>query len=181
MLTMEGTTIVCVKKDGRVAMAGDGQVTLGSQIVKSGARKVRRIGAKNDMGVIAGFAGSTADAMTLLERFEKQLDEHHGNLLRAASALMKEWRTDKYLRRLEAMMIVADRNDVFLLSGSGDILEPENGVASIGSGGGFAQAAALALLGATELDASEIARRSIEIASRICVYTNDSIILEAIE
>ena len=181
MLTMEGTTIVCVKKDGRVAMAGDGQVTLGSQIVKSGARKVRRIGVKNGMGVIAGFAGSTADAMTLLERFEKQLDEHHGNLLRAASALMKEWRTDKYLRRLEAMMIVADRNDVFLLSGSGDILEPENGVASIGSGGGFAQAAALALLGATELDASEIARRSIEIASKICIYTNDSIILEAIE
>ncbi|MDR3355362.1 MAG: ATP-dependent protease subunit HslV [Synergistaceae bacterium] len=180
MLTMEGTTIVCVKKDGRVAMAGDGQVTLGSQIVKSGARKVRRIG-KNGINVMAGFAGSTADAMTLLERFENQLDEHHGNLLRAASALMKEWRTDKYLRRLEAMMIVADKNDVFLLSGSGDILEPESGVAAIGSGGGFAQAAALALLGATELDASEIARRSIEIASKICIYTNDSIILEAIE
>jgi ATP-dependent HslUV protease subunit HslV len=177
---MEGTTIVCVKKDGRVAMAGDGQVTLGSQIVKSGARKVRRIG-KNGINVMAGFAGSTADAMTLLERFENQLDEHHGNLLRAASALMKEWRTDKYLRRLEAMMIVADKNDVFLLSGSGDILEPESGVAAIGSGGGFAQAAALALLGATELDASEIARRSIEIASKICIYTNDSIILEAIE
>jgi ATP-dependent HslUV protease subunit HslV len=177
---MEGTTIICVKRDGRVAMAGDGQVTLGSQIVKSGARKVRRISVKNGSGVIAGFAGSTADAMTLLERFEKQLDEHHGNLLRAASALMKEWRTDKYLRRLEAMMIVADKNDVFLLSGSGDILEPENGVAAIGSGGGFAQAAAFALLGATELDASEIARRSIEIASKICIYTNDSIILEAI-
>jgi ATP-dependent HslUV protease subunit HslV len=162
-------------------MAGDGQVTLGSQVVKSGARKVRRIGVKNDAnGVIAGFAGSTADAMTLLERFEKQLDEHHGNLLRSASALMKEWRTDKYLRRLEAMMIVADKSDVFLLSGAGDILEPENGVAAIGSGGGFAQAAALALLEATEMNASDIARRSIEIASKICIYTNDSIILEAI-
>jgi ATP-dependent HslUV protease subunit HslV len=177
---MEGTTIICVKRDGQVAMAGDGQVTLGSQVVKSGARKVRRIGGKNGIDVLAGFAGSTADAMTLLERFENQLDEHHGNLLRAASALMKDWRTDKYLRRLEAMMIVADRDDVFLLSGAGDILEPENGVAAIGSGGGFAQAAAFALVGETGLVASEIARKSIEIASRICIYTNDSIILEAI-
>ncbi|MDR1886256.1 MAG: ATP-dependent protease subunit HslV [Synergistaceae bacterium] len=180
MQTMEGTTIICIKRGGRTAMAGDGQVTLGSQIVKSGARKVRRIKGKNGIDVLAGFAGSTADAMTLLERFEKQLDEHHGNLLQAASALMKDWRTDKYLRRLEAMMIVADRDEVFLLSGAGDILEPENGVASIGSGGGFAQAAAFALIGATELDAPEIARRSIEIASKICIYTNDSIILEAI-
>ena len=177
---MEGTTIVCVKKDGRVAMAGDGQVTLGSQVVKSSARKVRRINGRDRGDIIAGFAGSTADAMTLLERFEKQLDEQHGNLLRAASALMKDWRTDKYLRRLEAMMIVADGTDVFLLSGAGDILEPENGVAAIGSGGGFAQAAALALIGGTDLTADEIARKSIEIASKICIYTNDSIILEAI-
>jgi ATP-dependent protease HslVU, peptidase subunit len=177
---MEGTTIVCIRRDGRVAMAGDGQVTLGSQVVKSTARKVRRIGGRNGIDVIAGFAGSTADAMTLLERFEKQLDEHHGNLLRAAGALMRDWRTDKYLRRLEAMMIVADRNDVFLLSGAGDILEPENGVAAIGSGGGFAQAAAFALLDATELSAAEIARKSIEIASRICIYTNDAIVLEEI-
>jgi ATP-dependent HslUV protease subunit HslV len=177
---MEGTTIVCVKRDGRVAMAGDGQVTLGAQVVKSTARKVRRIKGRERGDVIAGFAGSTADAMTLLERFEKQLDEQHGNLLRAASALMKDWRTDKYLRRLEAMMIVADADDVFLLSGAGDILEPENGVAAIGSGGGFAQAAAFALLAETPLPADEIARKSIEIASRICIYTNDSIILEAI-
>jgi ATP-dependent HslUV protease subunit HslV len=177
---MEGTTIICVKRDALVAMAGDGQVTLGSQVVKSTARKVRRIKGRERGDVIAGFAGSTADAMTLLERFEKQLDEQHGNLLRAASALMRDWRTDKYLRRLEAMMIVADAADIFLLSGAGDILEPENGVAAIGSGGGFAQAAAFALLGDTDLSADEIARKSIEIASRICIYTNDSIILEAI-
>jgi ATP-dependent HslUV protease subunit HslV len=163
-----------------VAIAGDGQVTMGSQVVKTSARKVRRIGGKNRPDVIAGFAGSTADAMTLLERFEKQLDEHHGNLLRAASALMKDWRTDKYLRRLEAMMIVADKENVFTLSGAGDILEPENGVAAIGSGGGFAQAAAFALLESTDLPAAEIARRSVGIASRICIYTNDSIILEEI-
>lgn len=177
---MEGTTIICVKRNGRVAMAGDGQVTLGSQVVKTTARKVRRMTGKARPDVIAGFAGSTSDAMTLLERFEKQLDEHHGNLLRAASALMKDWRTDKYLRRLEAMMIVADGADIFLLSGAGDILEPENGVAAIGSGGGFAQAAAMAMIEATEMSAAEIARRAIEIASRICIYTNDSIILEEI-
>ena len=180
MQNMEGTTIICVKRDGRVAMAGDGQVTQGNQIVKTSARKVRRITGKNRPDVIAGFAGSTSDAMTLLERFEKQLDEHHGNLLRAAGALMKDWRTDKYLRRLEAMMIVADAADIFMLSGAGDILEPENGIAAIGSGGGFAQAAAMAMLETSDLPAPEIARRSIGIASRICIYTNDSIILEEI-
>lgn len=178
-IQMEGTTIVCVKRGERVAMAGDGQVTLGSQVVKSTARKVRRIKSKG-CDVIAGFAGSTADAMTLLERFEKQLDEHNGNLLRAASALMKDWRTDKYLRRLEAMMIVADAKDVFLLSGAGDILEPEAGVTAIGSGGGFAQAAAFAMMDNTDLTAAEIARKSIEIAARICIYTNDAIVLEEI-
>ncbi|MDR3280785.1 MAG: ATP-dependent protease subunit HslV [Synergistaceae bacterium] len=181
MQNMEGTTIICVKRDGRTAMAGDGQVTLGSQVVKMTARKVRRIVGKNRGDVIAGFAGSTSDAMTLLERFEKQLDEHHGNLLRASSALMKDWRTDKYLRKLEAMMIVADKSDIFLLSGAGDILEPENGVTAIGSGGGFAQAAAFAMLESTDLPSGEIARRGIEIASRICIYTNDSIILEEVE
>ncbi|MDR0765189.1 MAG: ATP-dependent protease subunit HslV [Synergistaceae bacterium] len=181
MTGMEGTTIVCVKRDGEVAMAGDGQVTQGSQIVKTAARKVRRVGGKHGGDVLAGFAGSTSDAMTLLERFEKQLDEHHGNLLRAAGALMKDWRSDKYLRRLEAMMIVANAAEVFMLSGSGDMLEPENGIAAIGSGGGFAQAAALAMIETTSLSASEIARRSIEIASRICIYTNNSIILEEIK
>lgn len=180
MILMKGTTIVCVRKDGLVAMAGDGQVTLGSQVIKSTARKVRRITGKNGKDVIAGFAGSTADAMTLLERFESKLDEHHGSLLRAVSALMKDWRTDKYLRRLEAMMIVADKNEVFLLSGAGDILEPEDGVAAIGSGSGFAQAAAFALLNNTGLAAEEIARKSLEIAARICIYTNESIIVEVI-
>ncbi|MDR0654042.1 MAG: ATP-dependent protease subunit HslV [Synergistaceae bacterium] len=180
MTGMEGTTIVCVKRNGEVAMAGDGQVTQGNQIVKMTARKVRRVGGKHGGNVLAGFAGSTADAMTLLERFEKQLDEHHGNLLRAAGALMKDWRSDKYLRRLEAMMIVADASEVLMLSGSGDMLEPENGIMAIGSGGGFAQAAALAMLETTDLTASEIARRSIEIASRICIYTNNSVILEEI-
>ncbi|MDR1472103.1 MAG: ATP-dependent protease subunit HslV [Synergistaceae bacterium] len=180
MHNMEGTTVICVKRNGHTAMAGDGQVTLGAQVVKMTARKVRRIGGKGRGDAIAGFAGSTADAMTLLERFEKQLDEHHGNLLRASGALMKDWRTDKYLRRLEAMMIVADKNDVFMLSGAGDMLEPENGVAAIGSGGMFAQAAALAMLDNTDLPSGVIARKSIEIASRICIYTNDSIILEEI-
>ncbi|MDR1966468.1 MAG: ATP-dependent protease subunit HslV [Synergistaceae bacterium] len=181
MNDMRGTTIICVKRHGKVAMAGDGQVTLGTQVVKKTARKVRRIARKSGGDVIAGFAGSTSDAMALLERFEKQLDEHHGNLLRAASALMKDWRTDKYLRRLEAMMIVADASDIFLLSGSGDVLEPEDGVAAIGSGGGFAQAAAFAMIESSDLTASEIASRAIEIASRICIYTNDSIILEETE
>jgi ATP-dependent HslUV protease subunit HslV len=161
-------------------MAGDGQVTLGSQVVKTSARKVRRIKGKNRGDVIAGFAGSTADAMTLLERFEQRLDEHHGNLVRAAGAMMKDWRTDKYLRRLEAMMIVADSSEVLLLSGAGDMLAPESGVAAIGSGGGFAQAAAFALMENTGMEAPDVARKAIEIASRICVYTNDSIILEEI-
>lgn len=160
-------------------MAGDGQVTLGSQVMKSTARKVRRIG--SDGGVIAGLAGSTADAMTLLERFEKFLEERHGSLLKAAAGLMKEWRTDKYLRRLEAMLIVADRKETFLLSGAGDMLEPEKGIAAIGSGGGFAQAAAIALMEQTDLGAAEIARKSIEIASQICIYTNSSITLEEVE
>lgn len=176
MQLMEGTTIVCVRRGERVAMAGDGQVTLGSQVVKNTAHKVRRIG--EGKGVIAGFAGSTADAMTLLDRFEKHLGERRGNLLQAAASLMKDWRTDKYLRRLEAMMIVADAKDTFLLSGAGDMLEPEDGIAAIGSGGGFAQAAALALVRETDLGAADIARKSIEIASQICIYTNSSITLE---
>ena len=174
----KGTTILCVRRGNKVAIAGDGQVTLGSQIIKASAKKVRRIG---DAKVIAGFAGSTSDAMTLLERFEKRLDENQGHLLRAAAALMKEWRTDKYLRRLEAMMVVADKAQTFILSGVGDILEPEGGIASIGSGSGYALAAARALMDATDLEADEIARRGLLIASEICIYTNNQLTLEVIE
>ena len=166
---VKGTTILCVRRGNKVAIAGDGQVTLGSQIIKASAKKVRRIG---DAKVIAGFAGSTSDAMTLLERFEKRLDENQGHLLRAAAALMKEWRTDKYLRRLEAMMVVADKAQTFILSGVGDVLEPEGGIASIGSGSGYALAAARALMDATDFEADEIARRGLLIASEICIYTN---------
>ena len=174
----KGTTILCVRRGNKVAIAGDGQVTLGSQIIKASAKKVRRIG---DAKVIAGFAGSTSDAMTLLERFEKRLDENQGHLLRAAAALMKEWRTDKYLRRLEAMMVVADKAQTFILSGVGDVLEPEGGIASIGSGSGYALAAARALMDATDLEADEIARRGLLIASEICMYTNNQLTLEVIE
>ena len=174
----KGTTILCVRRGNKVAIAGDGQVTLGSQIITASAKKVRRIG---DAKVIAGFAGSTSDAMTLLERFEKRLDENQGHLLRAAAALMKEWRTDKYLRRLEAMMVVADKAQTFILSGVGDVLEPEGGVASIGSGSGYALAAARALMDATDLEADEIARRGLLIASEICIYTNNQLTLEVIE
>lgn len=174
----KGTTILCVRRGNKVAIAGDGQVTLGSQIIKASAKKVRRIG---DAKVIAGFAGSTSDAMTLLERFEKRLDENQGHLLRSAAALMKEWRTDKYLRRLEAMMVVADKAQTFILSGVGDVLEPEGGVASIGSGSGYALAAARALMDATDLEADEIARRGLLIASEICIYTNNQLTLEVIE
>ena len=171
----KGTTILCVRKEGRVAMAGDGQVTLGAQIVKAGARKVRRL---HEGQILAGFAGSTADAMTLLERFEKRLEENQGHLLRSAAALVKEWRTDKALRRLEAMLLVADREQTLLLSGAGDILEPEGGVASIGSGSGYALAAARGLLEGADWAAGAIARRSLELASEICIYTNDQITLE---
>ena len=174
----KGTTIVSVRRNGRVAMAGDGQVTMGDQIVKEGARKVRRL---YDGGVLAGFAGSTADAMTLLERFERRLEENKGNLTKSAVDLVKEWRLDRALRRLEALMLVADREETLLLSGSGDVIEPEGDVASIGSGSGFALAAARALLEASDWGAERIARRAIEIASQICIYTNDAIVLEVID
>jgi ATP-dependent HslUV protease subunit HslV len=159
-------------------MAGDGQVTMGDQIVKEGARKVRRL---YDGRVLAGFAGSTADAMTLLERFERRLEENKGNLTKSAVDLVKEWRLDRALRRLEALMLVADREETLLLSGSGDVIEPEGDVASIGSGSGFALAAARALLEASDWEAERIARRAIEIASQICIYTNDAIVLEVID
>ena len=168
----KGTTIVCIRRENRVAMAGDGQVTLGNQIIKAGAKKVRRL---HKGSVIAGFAGSTADAMTLLERFEKRLEENSGDLMRSAVSLVKEWRTDRALRRLEALMLVADEKLTLMLSGAGDVLEPENNVAAIGSGSGFAQAAGLALLESTDWAPSRIACRSIEIASQICIYT-DSIV-----
>lgn len=160
-----------------MALAGDGQITMGNQIVKSGARKVRRL---YKGAVIAGFAGSTADAMTLLERFESRLEENTGDLMRSAVAMVKEWRTDKALRRLEALMIVADSKLSLLLSGSGDIIEPENDIAAIGSGSGFAQAAGMALLETSDWPPSRIARRAIEIASEICIYTDNIVTVEAI-
>ncbi len=177
-VNFKGTTIVSVRRNGRVAMAGDGQVTMGDQIVKEGARKVRRL---YDGRILAGFAGSTADAMTLLERFERRLEENKGNLTKSAVDLVKEWRLDRALRRLEALMLVADREETLLLSGSGDVIEPEGDVASIGSGSGFALAAARALLEASDWGAERIARKAIEIASQICIYTNDAIVLEVID
>lgn len=173
----KGTTIVCVRAGGCVAMAGDGQVTLGSQIIKSGARKVRKL---YNGKVLAGFAGSTADAMTLLERFENRLEQCKGDLMRSAVELVKEWRMDRALRRLEAMMLVADEHITLLLSGAGDVIEPEGDVASIGSGSGFALAAGRALREATDWPPSRIATRSIELAAEICIYTDNVVTLEVL-
>ncbi|QLF68898.1 ATP-dependent protease subunit HslV [Peteryoungia desertarenae] len=172
------TTIVTVRKDGKVVMAGDGQVSLGQTVMKGNARKVRRIGKGGE--VIAGFAGATADAFTLLDRLEKKLEQYPGQLMRAAVELAKDWRTDKYLRNLEAMMLVADTSITLAITGNGDVLEPEHGAMAIGSGGNYALAAALALMD-TDKSAEEIARRSMEIAARICVYTNDSAIIEQLD
>jgi ATP-dependent HslUV protease, peptidase subunit HslV len=171
------TTILSVRKNGTVVVAGDGQVTLGQTIVKSNARKVRRLG-KND--VIAGFAGATADAFALFERLEAKLDQHPGNLTRACVELGKDWRTDKYLRQLQAMMAVADAKATLLLSGTGDVVEPEDGVLGIGSGGNYALAAARALMN-FDLTAEEIARRALAIAAQICVFTNNQIVVESIQ
>ncbi len=173
-----GTTILCVRRGGRVAMAGDGQVSLGQTVIKGNARKVRRIGAGG--GVLAGFAGATADAFTLLERLEAKLERFPGQLERACVELAKDWRTDRYLRRLEAMMAVADASHSFTLTGQGDVLEPEDGVIAIGSGGNFALAAARALLTVEGMEAEEIARRAMGIAADICVYTNRSLIVESL-
>ena len=173
-----GTTILCVRRDGNVAMAGDGQVTLGQTIVKGNARKVRRIGAGGQ--VLAGFAGATADAFTMLERLEAKLERFPNQLERACVELAKDWRTDRYLRRLEAMMAVADKAHSFTLTGNGDVLEPEDGLIAIGSGGNFALAAARALMTVPDLAAEEVARRAMKIAADICVYTNTSIIVETI-
>src|SRR5216683_4402697 len=164
-----GTTIVSVRRGERVAMGGDGQVTLGNVIVKASARKVRRL--YHDR-ILAGFAGGTADAFTLFERFEAKLDKHQGNLLRSAVELAKDWRTDRMLRRLEAMLAIADRETSLIITGNGDVLEPEHGLLAIGSGGGYAQAAALALLNDTQLAPAEVVKKSLEIASEICIYTN---------
>ena len=173
-----GTTILCVRRSGHVAMAGDGQVTLGQTVIKGNARKVRRIGAGER--VLAGFAGATADAFTLLERLEAKLERFPNQLERACVELAKDWRTDRYLRRLEAMMAVADADRSFTLTGNGDVLEPDDGVIAIGSGGNYALSAARALMEVDGLSAEDIARRAMRIASDICVYTNTNVIIETI-
>ncbi len=171
-----GTTIILIRKGNDVVVAGDGQVSFGNTVLKSSAKKVRKIEKRN---VIAGFAGSTADALTLFERLESKLEKHAGNLARAAVELAKDWRTDKYLRRLEALMAVADKEKSFIISGTGDVLEPEGGIIGIGSGGNYALAAAKVLI-ESKMSAEEIARKSIKVASEICVFTNNSITLEKI-
>jgi len=171
-----GTTILAVRKDGRTVVAGDGQVSMGQTVVKGNARKVRRLAAGR---VVAGFAGATADAFTLIERLEAKLEQYPDQLARACVDLAKDWRTDRYLRRLEAMLIVADKDAIFTVTGVGDVLEPESGVAAIGSGGNYALAAALALV-ETEHPAEEVARRAMAIAARICVYTNTELTLEVL-
>lgn len=172
------TTIITVRKGGKVVMAGDGQVSLGQTVMKGNARKVRRIGKGGE--VIAGFAGATADAFTLLERLEKKLEQYPGQLMRAAVELAKDWRTDKYLRNLEAMMLVADKTVTLAVTGNGDVLEPERGTMAIGSGGNFALAASLALLD-SDKSAEEVARKALDIAADICVYTNHNIIVETLD
>ena len=172
------TTIITVRKGGKVVMAGDGQVSLGQTVMKGNARKVRRIGKGGE--VIAGFAGATADAFTLLERLEKKLEQYPGQLMRAAVELAKDWRTDKYLRNLEAMMLVADKTVTLAVTGNGDVLEPEHGTMAIGSGGNFALAASLALLD-SDKSAEEVARKALDIAADICVYTNHNIIVETLD
>ena len=175
--TFHGTTILSVRRDGIVALGGDGQVTLGNIIVKATARKVRKL---HHERVLAGFAGATADAFTLFERFEAKLEKHQGHLLRAAVELTKDWRTDRVLRRLEAMLAVADKEHSLIVTGNGDVLEPEHGIISIGSGGAYAQAAARALLAHSALAAPEIVKRSLEIAGDICIYTNHNHIVETL-
>jgi ATP-dependent HslUV protease, peptidase subunit HslV len=171
------TTIIAVRRDGKAAMAGDGQVSLGQTILKDKAKKVRRLGEGN---VVVGFAGATADAFALLERLEAKLKEHRGSLSRAAVELAKDWRTDRYLRRLEAMILAMNAQHTFLLSGTGDVIEPDDGVIAIGSGGMYALSAGRALLRNTELSAAEIAKRSLSIAAEVCVYTNSEIVLEEV-
>jgi ATP-dependent HslUV protease subunit HslV len=178
MELFHGTTILSVRRDGAVALGGDGQVTLGNVVIKATARKVRRI--HNDR-VLAGFAGATADAFTLFERFEAKLDKHQGHLTRAAVELAKDWRSDRILRRLEAMLAVADHTASLVITGTGDVLEPEFGIVAIGSGGPYAQAAARALLENTPLPATDIVKRSLAIAGDLCIYTNQNHVIETLE
>jgi ATP-dependent HslUV protease subunit HslV len=173
-----GTTILSVRRGAVVALGGDGQVTLGNVVLKGGAKKVRRL---YNERILAGFAGGTADAFTLFERFEAKLDKHQGNLLRSAVELAKDWRTDRILRRLEAMLVVADREKSLVITGMGDVLEPEHGIVAIGSGGPYAQAAARALLEHTQLTAREIVDQALAIAAEICIYTNDQRTIEVLE
>jgi len=175
MVIMKSTTILCVRHKGKVVMAGDGQVSLGQTVMKHTARKVRRIYQDK---VLAGFAGATADAFTLFAKFEEKLEQYNGNLLRAAVELAKDWRTDRILRRLEALLIIADKEHSLVISGNGDVIEPDDGVTAIGSGGPYAHAAARALTQFSDLDAKAIAEESMKIAASICIYTNDRIILE---
>jgi ATP-dependent HslUV protease subunit HslV len=172
---IRSTTVLCVRRDDKVVMAGDGQVTLGESVIKHGAKKIRRLYQDK---ILAGFAGSTADAFTLFSRFEAKLEQYHGNIGRAAVELAKDWRTDKYLRHLEALLLVSDKDATFLLSGQGDVIEPDTGIAAIGSGGPFAQAAAQALADHTKLSPREIAEEAMKIAGRMCIYTNDKVTIE---
>jgi ATP-dependent HslUV protease subunit HslV len=178
MESFHGTTIVSVRRGGQVALGGDGQVTLGNIVIKQGARKVRRLYQDR---ILAGFAGATADAFTLFERFEAKLDKHQGNLVRSAVELAKDWRTDRILRRLEAMLAVADREASLIITGNGDVLEPEGGLISIGSGGPYAHAAAKALLDNTDLQPAEIVKKALTIAGDICIYTNQSHTIESLD
>ncbi len=171
----KGTTILCVRKEGKVAIGGDGQVTFGNTVLKHNAKKIRRMYGDK---IVAGFSGATADAFTLFEKFEAKIEAYRGNITRAAVELAKDWRTDKVLRRLEALLIIADREHTFIISGNGDVIEPETGVAAIGSGGPFAQAAATALYETTSLSAREMVEKSMQIAASICIYTNTAITVE---
>src|SRR5215467_11216538 len=172
---IRSTTVLCVRRDGKVVMAGDGQVTLGESVIKHGAKKIRRLYQDK---ILAGFAGSTADAFSLFSRFEGKLDQYHGNLGRSAVELAKEWRTDKFLRHLEALLLVSDKEQTFLLSGQGDVIEPDSGIAAIGSGGAYALAAAQALSEHTQLSARQIAEEAMKIAGKMCIYTNDKVTIE---
>ena len=172
---MHSTTIICVRKDGKVALAGDGQVTLGDTVIKHGAKKIRRL---YNNKILSGFAGSSADSFALFSRFEAKLEQFHGNLSRAAVELAKDWRTDRSLRHLEAVMVVADDKNSFLIAGNGDLIEPDDGLIAIGSGGPYALAAARALSRFTSLSAREIAQEAMQIAAKICIYTNDSLSVE---